>query len=505
MKQPNKYCAIYTRKSSEEGLEQGFNSLDAQREACLAYITSQKAEGWTAVREEYSDGGFSGGNLERPALRKLLDDVKAGKVNIIVVYKIDRLTRSLMDFAKLVEIFDAHGVTFVSVTQSFNTTTSMGRLTLNVLLSFAQFEREVAGERIRDKISASKRKGIWMGGTVPLGYDIQNRSLVINEKEAATIRLIYDQYLALGCVRKLKSFLDDKGVKTKAGFLFSRGVLYWLLQNPVYIGKTRHRNQLYDGQHKSIVSLEIWNSVQEKLRSQARRPRGQKGIAQHHLLQGLLFDTEGTVYSPTFTNKKGRRYRYYVSQNKVQFRDHPKHILSRFPAEEIESFVEQAIREKMEDPRFLRQMLSLEEADPGFVNFIATKGSGLLFAEFLKGAVHRIVLDIGTLTIEVSISNCIKLLEEELKVSIPLPLSDVFPIVLPFNAKKSWRGAIVLEDKRKIADPLDLPPNELRDLVRGIVWRDEHFSGANIRQIAKREGHSEVFVGKLIHRTFELV
>lgn len=216
MKSVIKCCAVYTRKSSEEGLEQGFNSLDAQREACLAYITSQKAEGWVAVKEDYNDGGFSGGNMERPGLQQLMADIKAGKVHIIVVYKIDRLTRSLMDFAKLVEVFDAHGVTFVSVTQSFNTTTSMGRLTLNVLLSFAQFEREVAGERIRDKIAASKKKGMWMGGSVPLGYDVKDRQLIINTHEAERVQLIFQKYLELGCVQKVKKHLDTEGIKSKA-------------------------------------------------------------------------------------------------------------------------------------------------------------------------------------------------------------------------------------------------------------------------------------------------
>lgn len=236
MNSPVKNCAVYTRKSTEEGLDQSFNSLDAQREACLAYITSQKAEGWIPVQANYDDGGYSGGNIERPGLKKLIEDIKAGKVDIIVVYKIDRLTRALMDFAKLVELFDKHQVTFVSVTQSFNTTTSMGRLTLNVLLSFAQFEREVTGERIRDKIAASKKKGIWMGGPIPLGYDLKDRNLLINEKEAGLVRKIYETYLKVRSVIKLIEILNRDGDKTKAGNNFTRGMLYTLLASPLYIG-----------------------------------------------------------------------------------------------------------------------------------------------------------------------------------------------------------------------------------------------------------------------------
>jgi DNA invertase Pin-like site-specific DNA recombinase len=238
-------CAVYTRKSSEEGLEQSFNSLDAQREACHAYILSQRQEGWRAIDAQYDDGGYSGGTMERPAVRRLFEDIRAGKVDVIVVYKVDRLTRSLADFAKMIEILDANKASFVSITQQFNTTSSMGRLTLNVLLSFAQFEREVAGERIRDKIAVSKRKGMWMGGTVPLGYDSRDRKLIINPAEAATIRKIYGLYLELGCVAKLKLQLGKREIKSKirvskagrksGGFSYSRGALYELLKNRVYL------------------------------------------------------------------------------------------------------------------------------------------------------------------------------------------------------------------------------------------------------------------------------
>ena len=250
-------CAIYTRKSSEEGLEQEFNSLDAQREACEAYVRSQRHEGWTALATRYDDGGISGGTLERPALQRLLADVRAGRLDLVVVYKVDRLTRSLADFAKIVEIFDAAGVSFVSVTQQFNTTTSMGRLTLNMLLSFAQFEREVTGERIRDKVAASKRKGMWMGGTVPLGYDVRDRKLVVNEAEAATVRRIYADYLALGSVRVLEERLGAEGVVGKSGRPLGRGALFHMLRNRVYRGEVADKGVVYPGEHAAIVDAEL--------------------------------------------------------------------------------------------------------------------------------------------------------------------------------------------------------------------------------------------------------
>ena len=268
-------CAIYTRKSSEEGLEQSFNSLDAQREACEAFISSQTHEGWRVLPTRYDDGGYSGGSMERPALKRLLADVAANRINVIVVYKVDRLTRSLADFAKIVEAFDAKGVSFVSVTQQFNTTTSMGRLTLNILLSFAQFEREVTGERIRDKIAASKKKGMWMGGLVPLGYDLEDRKLVPNPKEAALVSKIFSLYLELGCVRKLAERLDREEIRSKVwitrtgarlgGAAFARGALYDLLRNRLYIGEIRHRDQWYAGEHKGIVPRSLWDRVQAQL------------------------------------------------------------------------------------------------------------------------------------------------------------------------------------------------------------------------------------------------
>jgi DNA invertase Pin-like site-specific DNA recombinase len=309
-------CAIYTRKSTDEGLEQEFNSLDAQREACEAYIKSQKHEGWKLLPQHYDDGGYSGGSMDRPALKKLLGEVEAGRVDIIVVYKVDRLSRALSDFARMVELFDKHKVSFVSVTQQFNTTTSMGRLTLNVLLSFAQFEREVTAERIRDKIAASKKKGMWMGSPPPLGYDVQDKKLVINESEAETVRTLFDLYLDLGSVRALKEEADRRGIRTKhrpnsknpGNKPFSRGNLYILLNNPLYVSEVRHKAETYPGQHDAIIDRETWIAVQDRLADNAasrRRPTNEKSS---HLLTGLLFDETGDRLVPTHTNKKGVRF-----------------------------------------------------------------------------------------------------------------------------------------------------------------------------------------------------
>jgi site-specific DNA recombinase len=349
------HCAIYTRKSSEEGLEQSFNSLDAQREACEAYISSQRHEGWKMLPHRYDDGGYSGGSMERPALKRLLQDIEAGKVNVIVVYKVDRLTRSLADFAKIVEALDAKGVSFVSVTQQFNTTTSMGRLTLNILLSFAQFEREVTGERIRDKIAASKKKGMWMGGMVPLGYDLEGRKLVPNQTEAQRVSKIFSLYLELGCVSKLAKQLDCEKIRSKAwitrtgarlgGVPFARGALYDLLRNRLYIGEIRHRDKWYPGEHKGIVPLELWQKVQTQLESNLKTRSKRAREHASSLLTGLIEDKVGNRFTPSFTIKRGRRYRYYVSQAVVQNPGGEHDGITRLPAPEIESrVVERLVR-----------------------------------------------------------------------------------------------------------------------------------------------------------------
>ncbi|THD49934.1 MAG: recombinase family protein, partial [Bradyrhizobium sp.] len=346
-------CAIYTRVSSDSGLEQEFNSLDNQREASEAYIKSQAHEGWRLIREHYDDGGFSGGSMERPALQKLLQDVERGRVDIIIVYKVDRLTRSLADFAKLVELFDARGVSFVSVTQAFNTTSSMGRLTLNVLLSFAQFEREVTGERIRDKIAASKKKGLWMGGVVSLGYQVENRALHAVEAHADIVRTIFRRYLELGAVVPLKAAFEHENIrlperidgtgKRTGGGLFSRGQLHKILTNPIYVGRLSHKGRVYDGQHQAIVDVETWDRVQAQLADHGQR-RKMKIRPTEALLTGKLYDDRGHRMSPSEISRGPRRWRYYVSQAILQGRKAEAGSIARLAAATIEEKVVQEIR-----------------------------------------------------------------------------------------------------------------------------------------------------------------
>jgi DNA invertase Pin-like site-specific DNA recombinase len=353
-------CAIYTRKSTEEGLDQAFNSLDAQREACAAYILSQRHEGWTLVKGNYDDGGFSGGNMERPGLKRLLADVKSGQVDVIVVYKVDRLTRALSDFAKIVEILDARGASFVSITQSFNTTTSMGRLTLNVLLSFAQFEREVTGERIRDKIAASKKKGIWMGGNVPLGYRVEDRKLIVVESEAEQVRHILQRYVELGSGRALIEDLRITGYRTRrsatrGGIPWSRGPLFYLLSNRIYLGEIVHQGVAYPGEHQPIVSTELWDAVQQTMAGN-RVARGKSSnTTEHSLLAGLLFDGEGRRMSPSHATKGARRYRYYVTPaSELSDADRP---AWRVPAHDLETAVVSRIRQMLSDRSMLTNLV----------------------------------------------------------------------------------------------------------------------------------------------------
>ncbi len=361
-------CAIYTRKSSEEGLEQNFNSLDAQREACEAYVASQRHEGWHLLREAYDDGGFSGGSMDRPALELMLADIRAHRIDVVVVYKVDRLTRSLSDFAKMVEIFDTHEVSFVSVTQAFNPTTSMGRLTLNVLLSFAQYEREVTGERIRDKIAASKKKGMWMGGFVPAGYRASGRSLVIEPQEAELIRLIFRRYLEFGTVRGLESELIASEVLAPArttgsgriigGRPYTRGQLYKLLGNPIYCGEIRHKRERYPGQHDAIVCVDVFQRVQTLLCENTRGHRNGRTSKNPSLLAGLLLDTDGEKLVASHATKGGKRYRYYVSRSLQDGRrpgsnrgDAPSGW--RLPADQIEPIIIEALRERLCDQIWL--------------------------------------------------------------------------------------------------------------------------------------------------------
>lgn len=375
-----KRCAIYTRKSSEEGLDQSFNSLHAQREACEAYVLSQACEDWEALSDHYDDGGFSGGNTDRPGLKALLADIEAGRVDIVVVYKIDRLTRSLADFARIVEIFEKHECSFVSVTQSFNTTGSMGKLMLNVLLSFAQFEREVTGERIRDKIAASKAKGMWMGGIPPLGYDPPtdgSRTLKVNKTEADRVRHIYARYLALGSVHALQRELEAKRIHSKlhvtaqgrrmGGLPFSRGALFHLLRNRVYLGQITHKGEVHDGEHDPIIDTELFDQVQAKLDAQVRRHHGKTSARSIKApLTGKLFDAVGEPMSPTTSRgKSGRKYRYYVSASLQQCsRPADAELVQRVSATEIEKVVSEAVPRwelKADDPFAIVRSVHLSE------------------------------------------------------------------------------------------------------------------------------------------------
>jgi len=345
-------CAVYTRKSSEEGLEQEFNSLHAQREACEAYIASQRSEGWVLVRDQYDDGGISGGTLERPGLKRLLEDIEDGLVDVVVVYKIDRLSRSLADFAKLVEVFDRNGVTFVSVTQSFNTTTSMGRLTLNILLSFAQFEREVTAERIRDKVAASRKKGMWMGGVPPYGYRVENRKLVVDEEAAAHVRWIFARFLRVGSGTVLAREVDTRGLCTPRGNRIDKKYIYRMLSNRAYIGEAVHKGDSYPGEHDAIIDRETWDRVHAILEESPRKRAARTRAETPALLKGLLFGPDGAAFSPTHTRKGGKLYRYYVSQTVL------KHgagscPVGRVPAGEIEAAVIDQLRGLLRAPEVI--------------------------------------------------------------------------------------------------------------------------------------------------------
>lgn len=500
-----KMCAIYARKSTEEGLDMDFNSLDAQREACASYILSQKSEGWMADKRVYDDGGFSGGSLERPALKCLLEDIKLGKINIVVVYKIDRLTRSLMDFSKLVEVFDEFGVTFVSVTQSFNTTTSMGRLTLNVLLSFAQFEREVTGERIRDKIAASKKKGMWMGGGTPLGYSLEGRHLIVNLKESPLIEHIFNRYSILKSVRSLKREMDKEKIespfrKSKVGKIYggrqlSAGNLYSILKNPVYIGKIRHKEKVYDGVHDAIISEKLWRSTQAILKENS--VERSNTIRHRHMLSGILFDMNGDRYSPSYAGKDNRRYRYYVSQNLLKYRDHPKGLIARLPAEQLEKFVETTVRERIAE-------CWLEEFEGNSSRiFFLENAKNIVPDKYVQGLVEKVIVGIDTMTIKLKPEGITVLAEQYLEIKVAPDEVLLKPISVPFKTKRGGCGAVLLGAPQETKDIFDMPAVDLKRLIQGVVWRDEHFAGLMLKDIAQREGFSEGYVSKAIFTSFK--
>ena len=428
----SKRCAIYTRKSSEEGLEQEFNSLDAQREACEAFILSQKGEGWVVLGEMYDDGGVSGATMERPALQRLLADIMANKIDAVVVYKVDRLTRSLGDFVKVVDVFDRHGVSFVSVTQAFNTTTSMGRLTLHMLLSFAQFEREVASERIRDKIAASKKKGMWMGGNVPLGYDVKERKLLVNPQEAESVRLIYRRYDDLGSVRALKESLERDGIVSKVridrhgrrsgGRPLSRGALYLLLQNRIYRGEIVHKDKSYPGEHEAIIDEALWDRVQRRL--EANRVDRSNGAREDHtsLLAGLIYDDAGGRMTPSHANKKGTRYRYYVSHALISADRKSAPGARRVPAGELECLVEDRLRQFLADKAEVFGAIEPFVTDANVCRQLVTKASELdecwpdlappTRRRVLTRLINRIELGHETLTIRVMPRQLPRVLDE---------------------------------------------------------------------------------------------
>ena len=360
-------CAVYTRKSSEEGLEQEFNSLDAQREACEAYIASQRSEGWVLVRDRYDDGGISGGTLERPGLQRLIADIEDGLVDVVVVYKIDRLSRSLADFARLVEVFDRNDVTFVSVTQSFNTTTSMGRLTLNILLSFAQFEREVTAERIRDKVAASRKKGMWMGGVPPWGYRVENRKLVIDDKRAEHVRWIFARFIEIGSGTELAREVEKRGLRTPKGNRIDKKFLYRMLNNRAYIGEAVHKGQSYPGEHKAIIDRATWDRVHAILKESPRKRAARTRAETPALLKGLLYGPDGAAFSPTHTRKGGKLYRYYVSQTVL------KHgagtcPVGRVPAGQIESAVIDQLRAVFRQPEIVAGTWKAAKAKSGGIS-----------------------------------------------------------------------------------------------------------------------------------------
>jgi site-specific DNA recombinase len=508
-------CAVYTRKSSEEGLEQDFNSLHAQREACEAFIKSQASEGWKLIRTAYDDGGLSGGTMERPALQRLLADIGEGLIDVVVVYKVDRLTRSLADFAKMVELFDARGVSFVAVTQQFNTTTSMGRLTLNVLLSFAQFEREVTGERIRDKIAASKRRGMWMGGVPPLGYDVRDRRLIINPAEADTVKLIYQRYLKLNCVRQLSKELAERKIVSKVrisrsgirsgGCRFSRGALYELLANPIYIGEIRHKQERHPGLHEAIVPRELWEKVQQRLKEKASRGRGTPSRSIASPLAGKLFDAEGKPLYVQGATKGKRRYRYYVSKSLVNGGGADNGNNWRLPALEIERAVATVARQILSDSAGLVDALEKSEIQSPDVK-ATLESSAALSRRLGKKADARACI--------VELIDRVELRDDGISVTlgIQVPCSRAgvrtssllrLSRFLPMRMKR--RG---VETRIMIAGGEDptrkIDPALLKAVARARAWFEEFASGRvrSFGKIAQREGVTRRYVERLSRLAF---
>ncbi len=515
-------CAIYTRKSSEEGLEQSFNSLDAQREACEAYIVSQRHEGWQLIPTHYDDGGFSGGNMERPALKCLLADIAAKRVDTVVVYKVDRLTRSLADFAKIVEQFDKQGISFVSVTQQFNTTTSMGRLTLNVLLSFAQFEREVTGERIRDKIAASKRKGMWMGGVVPLGYDLEERHLVLNPAEAKQVEEIYRLYLKLGCVTKLQENLEQRGIHSKrrvsrtgrasGGASYSRGALYLILHNRIYRGEITHKGASYPGQHPAIVEQKVWDQVQLKFQSNLQGARKRPRATEQSLLMGLLYDEPGNRFTPSHATKKGRHYRYYTSQAVIKNPGSRHQGPVRIPASEVEELVMSQLTLLLRSPQRMLDILVGPDALPAEIHAVTgtvrewNTATTDKIQSLLRSAVQRIVVHNDRIEIQVNRS-ALRQTVLGMADDPPLPSNSAdHPVAIEAAAQLKRCGGEV-----RLVLPPDSPgskPSPISSLIRAISrahdWLDRILRGeaVNQRSIAHETGLDERYISRIIPLAF---
>jgi DNA invertase Pin-like site-specific DNA recombinase len=517
-----KRCAIYTRKSSEEGLEQEFNSLAAQREACEAYISSQQHEGWVSARNRYDDGGFSGGNLERPALQQLLADIRTGRIDIVVVYKADRLTRSLADFARLVEIFDAQAVSFVSVTQQFNTTSSMGRLTLNVLLSFAQFEREVTGERIRDKIAASKKKGMWMGGNPPLGYRASERTLVVDPAEAETVRRIFTLHRELGCVRRVKDEADRLGLRTKRGTTangterggkpFSRGHIYRLLSNPIYTGRIAHKGQLYPSQHPALIDDETWTAVRNQLAAHAGDHRRRAKAAEPSLLAGLLVDTQGERLTPSHAVKNGRRYRYYVSAALITEAAKDGAPSWRLAARQIEDCVISILVDALSTPARLLEQLGKHEIPGDQMRRLLGQAARLAAtlrdspaerAKIIRELIDQVIVDERRILIKLRRS---PLLRGNVA-SDALQDPGVGTIELTAAVDFKTRGAetkMVLPGLAQQNQSSRFDPALVKAIARGRVWFEELATGRaqSLQQLARRHGITRRYIRRLVDLSF---
>lgn len=493
-------CAVYTRKSTEDGLEQEFNSLDAQREACEAYILSQRHEGWKLVPDHYDDGGFSGGNMERPGLKSLLADVDAGLVDVIVVYKVDRLTRSLADFAKIVERIDAQEASFVSVTQAFNTTTSMGRLTLNVLLSFAQFEREVTGERIRDKIAASKKKGLWMGGPVPLGYQVIERKLVPVPEEAERVRTIMRSYIASQSANELIAELGAEGIRTKiqhrtsgphrGGIPFKRGSLFHLLKNPIYRGMIVHKGIAYDGEHEAIVDEELWQQVQERLQAKAPPRKRPKNDVQSALLRGLLTDPHGRPMVPTYATKGSRRYAYYESRKDLARLTDPK--ATRLGRGQLERHLVEQLTGLLEDEHALRRVSKSDDAGQLRTLFEAARSLAkkLTFNDSREAAIKLLI---ASIKIELD-RIAIKLRADVLGIKS----GEHWNWSIPMPARKPFREAKLRIDleaaDRKASDDLISLLAAAMETQRLVLASPE----LSLNQLGKREGRCRTHLAKLL-------